>query len=293
MVIIIVNYNGNKDTLECLESIDRHCATTGYFIIVVDNGSRQPLEDAELSRFAIPIGYIRSDKNLGFTGGNNLGLQYIKEHQIPFDMLLLLNNDTILFDDSISRLAYKLRDSSYGIGGAINYFYNRPNEIWQAGNMYRPNRLTGFTIKSNIEGNDFVKVDFVPGSSMMIKKEVIDEIGFLDDRFFAYFEEADLSIRASRKGYDTGFLQSSKILHKVGKSSPSVFKHYLRTRNTLLFYEKNYPKLMYMAKIRNLVRTLSVFFKSKCSFGFLRAHYLGNKDYANRIFYEGHISSFK
>lgn len=296
VAIIIVNFNGTDDTIECLRSIDNtiyHKGEVNYEIILVDNGSRNPIIISDISGVKSKVHLISSTKNLGFAGGNNFGLQYIMEHKIYFDMLLLLNNDTILVDDSISRLAIMLNSSSFGIGGAINYYFSNPNEIWQAGNLFRPNRLKGITIKSNIEGNDFIKVDFVPGSSMMIKKEVIDQVGFLDDRFFAYYEEMDMSIRASRFGYETGFLQSTKILHKVGKSSPSVLKHYLRTRNTLLFYEKNYPELMHNAKVRILVRTILVFLKSKCSFNFIKAYFIGKRDYKERFFYEGHIASFK
>ncbi len=295
VAVIIVNFNGTGDTIECLRSIDNtiYKGDVNYEIILVDNGSRKPISISDISDIKSNVHLISSTKNLGFAGGNNLGLQYIMEHRIHFDMLLLLNNDTILVDDSISRLAIKLKNSSFGIGGAINYYYSNPNEIWQAGNLFRPNRLKGLTIKSNIEGNDFVKADFVPGSSMMIKKEVIDKAGFLDDRFFAYYEELDMSIRALRFGYETGFLQSTKILHKVGKSSPSVLKHYLRTRNTLLFYEKNYPELMHKAKVRIFVRTILVFLKSKFSFYFIKAYYIGKRDYKERFFYEGHIASFR
>lgn len=295
VAIIIVNFNGTNDTVECLKSIDKTIALqvdVNFDIILVDNGSKKPITAGDLSGIKSKVYLVPSAKNLGFTGGNNLGLQYINEHQIAFDMVLLLNNDTILVDDSICRLAMRLNNSSYGIGGVINYYYSNPEVVWQAGNMVRPTRLKGLAIKSNVDGNDFVKSDFVPGSSMMIKKEVIDKIGFLDDRFFAYFEETDMSVRASRAGYNTAFLQGTKILHKVGKASPSVLKHYLRTRNTLLFYEKNFPHKMYVAKIRILVRTLLIFFTSKCSFGYIKAYQIGRKDFEKREFYEGHVPLF-
>lgn len=296
VAIVIVNFNGTEDTVECLKSIDNTISQqndVNYEIVLVDNGSGKPITSGDICRIISKVHLVPSTKNLGFAGGNNLGLQFLNEHQIFFDMVLLLNNDTVLVDDSISRLAIKLKNSSYGIGGVVNYYYSNPEEIWQAGNMVRPTRLKGLAIKSNVDGNDFVKSDFVPGSSMMIKKEVIDEIGFLDDRFFAYFEESDMSVRAARAGYNTAFLQGTKILHKVGKASPSVLKHYLRTRNTLLFYEKNYPHIMYIAKIRILLRTLSAFVASKCSLKYIEAYQVGKKDFINRVFYEGHISLFK
>lgn len=296
VAIIIVNFNGNDDTLECLKSIDNTILLQNdvkYEVILVDNGSTKPIMLEDIGGIVSKIHLVPSPKNLGFAGGNILGLQYINEQGITFDMVLLLNNDTVLVDDSISRLAIRLINSSYGIGGVVNYYYSNPKEIWQAGNIVQPSRLKGKSIKSDVDGNDFVKSDFVPGSSMMIKKEVIDKVGFLDARYFAYFEESDLSIRAAKAGYTTAFLQGTKILHKVGKTSPSVLKHYLRTRNTLLFYEKNFPQLMYMAKIRIILRSLSVFFASRCSFKYLKAYRVGKTDYMNRVFFEGHISLFK
>jgi GT2 family glycosyltransferase len=120
----------------------------------------------------------------------------------------------------------------------------------------------------------------------MIKKDALEDIGLLDERFFAYYEEVELCARAKQKGYKVAFLSGTKILHKVGRASTSFFKHYLRTRNTLLLYRLHYSNNMYMGYIRVFIRTI------KCSVSNLQLFYWssfvkGIRDYKKKQFYLG------
>lgn len=294
IAILIINYNGKKDTIECLRSIDEHMYSDDrvlYKVILVDNGSRDCLRTSDIEDIKSEVVLLKSADNLGFAGGNNYGYKFLCDNNIEYDYLLLLNNDTVVVDDSIAVLAEELEKSNYGIGGLVNYYYSNPSKIWQSGTFFRTNKLKDLSIKTNSEKLEFCEVDAVPGSSLMIKKKIVDKIGLLDDRYFAYYEEFDLCARAKNHGYTIGFLNSTRLLHKVGKSSPSLLKHYLRTRNTLLFYKNNYAKDIKVGYARVIIRSILLFLR-KLSWGYFKAMYFGIKDYKKGTFYQGNILKF-
>ena len=261
VAIIIINYNGTEDTLECLSSLNRYLKNEEdirFEIALLDNHSKEPIPQTSIPTSGIPIHYYQSDDNLGFAGGNNLAIRNICKEVDKIDYYFLLNNDTVLVDNSLVRLVKKTVGSGYDITGLVNYYYDQPNECWQAGSFVRPAQLTGKEINpSKYQDCSFVEVDTVPGSSLLISTEVTNKIGLLDDNFFAYYEELDWCLRAKEKGYKVAFLSGTKILHKVGRSSTSLFKHYLRTRNTLLLYKKHYGELIAIARLRVFLRTIS------------------------------------
>lgn len=291
VAIIIVNYNGNNDTLECLESIDKYCRGNEYTVYLVDNGSRCFFEEAELSRFHVRIQPIISPNNLGFAGGNNLAINRIGDGE--YDYVFLLNNDTVLVDDSVDRLVWKLNEQPKVIGGIVNYFYNAPHVMWQAGSLIRATRFSGKNIRGfDTSSDDLFFVDAIPGSSMMIPWEVIKKCGLFDARYFAYFEEVDLCERARRNGYRVAFLPNSRLLHKVGRSSTSRLQHYLRSRNSLLFYSLYFNKLMWVAYLRIYMRTIRNTIKSHFKIDFLSPARQGVIDYKRGRWKDGSITMF-
>lgn len=293
VAIVIINYNSNNDTIECLESIDKCCSSNDYTVILVDNASKEPLLEQNLSRFAVPILYIHNIENLGFAGGNNIAIKYIGEHDLKFDYVFLLNNDTVIVDNSVECLINKMEETGVEIGGLVNYFYDNPIELWQAGSHIRPSRLSGkLEIDFNRNSDSFIPVDAIPGSSMMINSHVISEIGLFDERYFAYFEEVDFCVRAKAHGFKVFFLPNTKILHKVGRSSTSSLKHYLRSRNTLLFYSLNYRNLMVIAYLRVILRTIKLIFKQKKGFSCIKPAIKGAMDFRAGRFYKGSMAMF-
>ena len=234
IAVIILNYFGDEDTIECLESLSKFSSGESIEIYVVDNGSSADISLADNK--ACNFIYIKNEVNLGFAEGNNVGIRRALANNVDF--ILLLNNDTVLIDNSIFVLAEKLMgEKDLGIGGIVNYYYSDPEKLWQAGCINNfitttPKPITKFDAKID----NLTYVDYIPGASMLIKSEVLNKIGLLDDRYFAYYEEYDFCQRAKKAGYGIAFLQNSKILHKVGKSSPSKVKQYLRTRNGMIFY---------------------------------------------------------
>ena len=294
VAIIIINFNGTEDTLECLESVDKFCVKHDYSVILVDNASNNLIDETTLTEFKTEVKYIKSKKNLGFAGGNNLAVKYLADNNLDCKYVFLQNNDTVLIDNSVDRLVDKLEEDNVEIGGLVNYYYDCPSEMWQAGSYIRETKLSSKEARRfNPALDSLIFVDAIPGSSMLIKREVIRNVGLFDERYFAYYEEMDFCIRAKGNGYKVAFLPNTSILHKVGRSSTSKFKHYLRTRNTLLFYSLHFQRYMSTAYLRALLRTIREVLTGNFDWGFVSSFISGVKDYRNHIFYEGHISSFQ
>lgn len=293
--VVIINYNGNDDTLECLESIQVFMSHHPKFLVkvfLVDNNSKIKLDERELNKVMPNIVFIQSKRNEGFAEGNNIGIR--NALNCDTDYVILLNNDTVLVDDSFFRLISKMEiESAIGIGGIVNYYHSDQKRIWQAGviNDFKYGKPLSI-LNFNNKLSELKLVDYVPGSSMVIKKEVFERIGLLDARYFAYFEENDFCMRAKKAGFNVAFLQNTKILHKIGQSSNSYIKLYLRTRNILLFYSTYVSrKVVLIALSRHCFRIIrSVVKTPKRLIPSIKAIAIGVYDFYIGNFYEGSIS---
>jgi len=236
--IVIVNWNGAEDTRECLRSIERTSSSEDVIIILVDNGSRSPLSDQDISALALDVEYIRLPANVGFTGGNNAGIKRALELGVQY--ILLLNNDTVLIANIVDDLVQVLeRNAEIGVAGAVNYFYHNHQEVWQAGGVidFKKIQIKQVVPPVELESNNLIDVDYVPGSCLMIRASLLREAGLFDERYFAYAEEADLCYRVKGLGHRVVVVAHAKILHKVGKSSGNLIRAYLETRNRLYFFK--------------------------------------------------------
>lgn len=241
VAIIILNWNGKDDTVECIESL-RKVAYPDYQIMLIDNASTDG--SAELFRQLYPdLELIVTEKNLGFAGGNNVGIKRALDR--GFELLLLLNNDTTVYPDFLGPLV-KLAESDEHIGivGPKICFYSDPEKVWSAGG--RIDMFTG-AIGNTGEGmaqsglSGVHQVDFVSGCALMIRSSVVREIGLMDEDYFLYFEETDWNVRAHKKGYLSMVDYDARILHKAGSSVKKVkdSDYYYVPRNLPLFLRKN------------------------------------------------------
>lgn len=253
--IIVVNYDTAKITLECLNSLlnlDRD--EFNYHVIVVDNGSLEP--------FKLPKKYpesqfelIKTENNIGFTGGNNLAISHAIKSQNS-DYLLLLNSDTVVTPSFLKYLYLAIQGDERGVAVSKIYFeknyeYHKSSYsmaekgrvIWFAGGTIDWPNLTAFHRGvDEVDRGQFdhlTETEFATGCCMLIKREVIEEVGILDKRYFLYLEDLDYSLRAKRKGYRTVFCPQSIIYHKNAGSSGgagSDLHLYYQTRNRLFFF---------------------------------------------------------
>lgn len=242
VAIIVLNWNNYDDTKECLNSLNK-ITYPNYEVIVVDNGSTDGSGEKLKREFSQHV-VLQNEKNLGFTGGNNVGMKYSLEHNA--DYVLLLNDDTVVDRDFLEPLV-KVAESheSIGIVGPKVYYMDPPNLINFAGGTV--NLWTGKVLhigdKEIDKGQyDEVKeIDYQVGCAILIKKEVIENIGFLDDIFFILWEETDYCYRAKKYGYKVLHVPESKIWHKIARSIGlgTPFSIYYSFRNQILFMRKN------------------------------------------------------
>jgi hypothetical protein len=239
--IITINYNGLKDTCELIDTLPLNDETIE--VIVVDNASTQN-EATELERRYPQIIVIRSDKNLGFAGGNNLGIQAAKGKYLFF-----INNDTILRPQTSDlRLLIARLESSPKIGMVCPKIrFNWGNHrIQYAG--YTPlskitlrNKSIGFGEEDCGQYDIAHSTPYAHGAAMIVKHEVIEKAGMMPECYFLYYEELDWSMMIRHAKYEIWYDPSCTVFHKesqtTGQQSP--IKTYYITRNRLLFALRN------------------------------------------------------
>lgn len=241
--IIILNWNGRDDTVECLSSLQKIDQDV-VNIIVVDNGSVDDSIEAITSEFPY-VHLIKTGENLGYAGGNNVGIRYALDSGAEY--ILILNNDTYLDRNTIARLLeYDRSTESHCVIGPV-IFYSQPRStVWFGGAVWNTEKLT-FDFPLQDERGELLPVepyrtDYVCGAAMFFHRSITETIGLLDERFFLVWEESDWCLRARRAGIKCMIVPSSRIWHKVGASfgtESSPLREYYSYRNRLLWAEKN------------------------------------------------------
>jgi len=276
--IILVNWNGWRDTLECLESLLR-LEYPDFRIVVCDNGSHDGSRDqirlwadthavstSEYTHDQVESADIRSNDavltlisiadNLGFAGGNNVGLRYGLA-QGGFRYYWLLNNDTTVEPDALTHLTARMQDDqTVGICGSTIRLYHNHKKIQALGGGYychwvglpwHYGRFVRFGSKINQEKAE-ARMNYVEGASMLVSSQFLEQTGLLCEDYFLYFEEADWALRAKGR-FRMGYAPDSIVYHKVGasigtSSNPmkiSYTSEYFNIRNRLLFTRRFYP----------------------------------------------------
>jgi GT2 family glycosyltransferase len=241
VVIVILNWNGLADTLECLASI-RQLTHPNVEVIVVDNGSDG--DDARRIEESDVVGtVVRSPVNLGYAGGSNLGIRTAL--QMGADYVWLLNNDAIVEPDSLTKLvAVGERHTRIGLLSPVIYHWGAPETVQVTGTRVDFERQKLRILRSVAEqdigrrGDGFA----LSGTALLAKRATLERIGNFDERFFAYLEDTDYSISAMGAGFDTALVREASVYHKYGRSlggRESPEREYLFTRNMYLFWTKH------------------------------------------------------
>lgn len=252
--LIILNWNGIKDTLECLSSVKKSVVSDfSLEIIVVDNNSHDNSIEKIKKSFPEVI-IIENKNNLGFAEGNNQGIKFAIERKSDF--IILLNNDTYVDHNFIKEIVNSANiNKSFGIISpkiyfAPNFEYHcerykeeeRGRVIWYAGGRIDWKNILfshkGVDDLDNSQFNKEEETDFATGCAMLIRREVFEKVGLLNEKYFIYLEDVDLCIRARKAGYKIIYQPKGVIWHKNARSSgkPGSFLHtYYIIRNRLIF----------------------------------------------------------
>ncbi len=241
--IVTLNWNGLGVTLEFLESM-KLSTYKNYEIIVVDNGSDiDPTEAINAGNY-YNTKVVKSPVNLGSAGGNNFGMRHCR---VNYDFCFQLNNDAEITPDLIEKcLEPFYTDSSIGVVCPKIRFYDKPDVIQYAG-FNKMNMLTGKTTAVGSLEVDNGQHDvsgythLAHGCAMMVKKEVIEKVGMMAEKYFVYYDETDWSARIIKAGYKIYYQAQGLCFHKesmsMGKESP--LKVYYMARNRLFFTRRN------------------------------------------------------
>lgn len=237
ILVIIVNFNGKSDTLDCLNSLQDIPKITP---VVVDNGSSDD-SVAVLKKTFPKLQIFETGENLGFAGGNNLAISW--GLQRDFEWILLLNNDTVVDPMFIEGFldAAKSKPEAKILGAKI-YLHDKKNEVDHLGGMW--NREIGEFVSCKADIQEMRQVDYVCGAALFMHRCVPEKIGLLEPSFFLFWEETDYCIRARRAGFEVWTAPKAKIWHKVSASftggKPQM--HYFWWRSRLLFLKRNFQK---------------------------------------------------
>jgi len=273
VAIVLLNYRSKKETVECLESLEK--IKNEITAIIVDNSpteSRDFIKEKikEIKKFNVEL--IKSDVNTGFSGGNNIGIHHALAN--GYDYVLILNNDTVVDENFLSNLLLTAeKDKKVGAVVPKIYFakghefhkkrYKKEElgkVIWYAGGIIDWKNVIG--LHRGVDEVDkgqydkTLETEYATGACMLLKKEAIEDVGMFDEDFFLYYEDSDLSMRMKKKGYKILFEPSSFIWHKNASStggSGSTIQDYYTTRNRMLFGMRYAPIRSKIALIRESI----------------------------------------
>jgi GT2 family glycosyltransferase len=220
--IVILNWNGWRDTDACLRSL-KGLEYPNHSVVVVDNASEDGSE-ARLWALHPDVTLLQSGANLGFAGGNNVGLRYALEHGAEY--VWLLNNDTLVEPDALTYLVEKMqRESELGLCGSTLIYESRRDTVQALGGA-RYNRWLGSVrhigqhqprTQAVDEGAVQGQLDYLIGASMLASRAFLETVGLLQEDYFLYFEELDWAARA-RGRFRLGYAARSIVYHKEGSS---------------------------------------------------------------------------
>ena len=259
VITVILNTNRRDDTLACLQSL-YGSTYSNYRIMVLDNASTDGSVEAIHTQYP-DVQVISLQENRGYAGNNNVGIETALNQGA--DWIYVLNEDTVLAPDCLEKMvAAGTQDTTVGMVGPMVYHYDEPNVIQSAGGALGPNWESRHLHQNEPDDGSFMQpidVEWVSGCAILVRRDVIEQVGMLDERFFYYWEETEWCLRTRKHGWRIKQVPQAKLWHKGVqrdyKPKPSVT--YYNTRNRLLMMSKHRaPLRAWWSAGTEIVRTL-------------------------------------
>lgn len=246
---MILNWNRCEDTLACLASLTK-LDYPRLRLLLVDNGSSDETPLVVSQQFP-DVEIIVNERNLGFASGCNVGLRHALKRGA--DYVFLLNNDTFVDPAALSHLIDLAHPKDVGMVIPKIYYAAEPTRIWSVGGMRHP-----WTIEDTGNGrgqidvgqwDEVIERDYVVACALLLSRRFLTEVGLFDERFFMYYEDFDLSLRARQAGFRLLLSPQARVWHKVAVSSggsDSPNERYLMARSSVLFFHKHVRGLRWL-----------------------------------------------
>jgi Predicted glycosyltransferases len=235
VAIILVNWNGQEFTRACLSSLEK-VDFPDFQVILVDNDSKKP-EGQVLKKEFPKLVLLENEQNLGFAGGNNVGIR--KALEMGFSHLMLLNNDTLVEPDFLGKMMLDFsKNPKLGVLQPMICFLEEPEKIWSAGGKWVSWLARAKTLGDRKSLKTYrissTQLDWATGCCMLLSREAILHSGLLNEQYFAYFEDVEWSLRIRNQGFEIGLVPEAKIYHEAGASSKK--SHSEGTLSARVFY---------------------------------------------------------
>ena len=262
VAVVVLVLNRRDDTIQCLRSLER-VRWHRLSLIVVDNGSTDGTAEAVRTTFP-EVEVIRSEENVGFSDGNNIGIRAALE--AGADYVMLLNNDTLVDEGAIEALVGEAqRRPDVGAVCPLIHYVDPPDRIWYAGARFDPRavhngRHTGYGERDTGQYHSVREIGRATGAAMLVPREVIEQVGYLDGRLFIQVEDVDWSLRMRAAGYRILFVPQALVSHRVAMTSGgerAPMTAYYEMRNTL-FVSSWHAPLRGLTRLRRELGSLAV-----------------------------------
>jgi len=262
IAVSLLHWKGEADTVACLESLAAQQGVNLRLMLTYNGPDSET--PAAVRQMVPPESLIATGANLGYAGGNNVAMrQALDEGE---ELVLVLNNDTVLAPDCVLHLARALQaDPHLGAVAPKSYYFTPPDLVYFAGGGLSPEAYPEHIGGGQPDGPQYDQpgaCDWLTGCAILFRGEALRRVGLFEARFFIYFEDTDWSLRARRAGYRLGIVPQAHLWHKVSSSmgqtwSPRFLYYY--TRNNLWWLERNYPLGQWPRLFRAALRRVRYF----------------------------------
>lgn len=266
--VVILNYNVAEETLKCVKSV-KASNYKNIDTIVVNNSADDLNKITDIYKDVI---FIQNKENLGYSGGNNVGIKKALEQGA--DYIFVLNPDTTVKKNTIGNLVSIVESEGADILGPKILFADRKT-IWYGGGFLDKDNVLGkhrgLDEKDNGQYNTVQETEFVTGGAIFISRRVFEKIGFFDEKYFMYLEDSDFSFRAKKAGLKIIYAPKAVVFHANAQSAGlgSPFQDYYITRNRMLFASKFLPFRTKFALFREALRNIGNPIRRQAFFDFL------------------------
>ncbi|MCD6486470.1 MAG: glycosyltransferase family 2 protein [Syntrophobacterales bacterium] len=302
--IILLNYNGAEDTIDCLKSLQK-ISYNNYNIVIVDNASpddsmrkinhyiqSQPLiynvysspdeaMQSQLSQAELML--LQTEYNGGYGYGNNIGIKYALKHGA--DYVLVLNNDTVVDPGFLKPMVQMCEDDeSIGIVSGKIYFYDRPDVFWFNGGKFNPWTAKVKHIYFNEKDTGQrppEETTFISGCMWLVPRRVFKTVGFINEEYFMYVEDLEYCHRVLKQGFTLKVCEKSHVWHRVGNASGvqfSAFSVHMMSKNLVIFIKLNFSIFRLCIAVTYIFISRSLRWIKKNNMKLLRSHIRGMVD---------------